>query len=75
MAIEIVPFSTRLIGSDEDCIVLKHHKRVDGSIGDIEMAFPFHEDTPNFTLNLREAMELRNAIDRLYEIKFIEGRN
>ncbi|GIO40179.1 hypothetical protein J41TS12_50400 [Paenibacillus antibioticophila] len=29
----------------------------------VKLAFPFHEDTPNFDLSIPEALDLRNALD------------
>jgi len=72
MAVKIVPFSSRFHGGT-DCMVLRHNKAFDGGSGIIELSFPFHEDTPNFHLSLREAMDLRNAIDEAYGIQLIEG--
>lgn len=57
-----------------DCIVLRHNKDFSGGTGCIEVTFPFHEDTPNFRLSLREAMDLRNAIDEAYGIHLNERR-
>jgi len=73
MAVKIVPFSSRFNGQ-MDCMVLRHNKDFYGGNGSIELSFPFHEDTPNFHLSLREAMDLRNAIDEAYGIQLIEGR-
>lgn len=75
MAIKTIPMNSNRLGKssseENDCIVLKVNKTSFDS-GVIELSFPFHEDTPNFFLTLREAMELRNAIDQLYDIKLLE---
>jgi hypothetical protein len=39
---------------------------------EITLAFPFHEDTPNFRLTISEAWDLKNAIDQLIDIKLLE---
>jgi hypothetical protein len=52
-----------------DCMVLRMVNR--GST-EIDIAFPFHEDTPNFKLSISEALDLRNAIDQLIDIKMLE---
>ncbi|SDD28507.1 hypothetical protein SAMN02799630_02838 [Paenibacillus sp. UNCCL117] len=52
-----------------DCIVLRRVEYV-GSLN-VNIAFPFHEDTPNFTLTVPEALTLRNAIDDMVAIKMI----
>ena len=53
----------------EDCMVL----RLSGQFEHlVEIAFPFHEDTPNFRLSIPQALSLRNAIDDLIKVNFIE---
>lgn len=54
-----------------DCIVLR---KWDKTAQHVELAFPFHEDTPNFTLTVNEALDLRNAIDELLDIKLLENQ-
>jgi hypothetical protein len=46
-----------MFGKDADCI---------------EVSFPFHEDTPNFCLTIPEALDLKNAIDQLIDLKMLE---
>jgi len=71
MSIKTVKFSNRLYPSIEktDCIVLR---RYDNDSPYIDVALPFHEDMPNIVLTIPEAMDLKNAIDQLLNIKFIE---
>lgn len=38
----------------------------------IDLSFPFHEDTPNFKLTIPEALDLKNAIDQLIDLKMLE---
>jgi hypothetical protein len=53
----------------DDCLVL----RMRGKDSDvIEVSFPFHEDTPNFWLTIPEALDLKNAIDQLIDLKMLE---
>lgn len=69
MAIKTVQIDGASFISSKDCVVLR-------SVGNnsvfIEMAFPFHEDTPNFYLTISEAMDLRNALDELIRVPLIE---
>ncbi|GIO22457.1 hypothetical protein [Oceanobacillus sp. J11TS1] len=77
MPVKIVPFESRFLpnpNDKNDCIVIRNVRSFGGGTGNIELAFPFHEDTPNFQLSLQEAMELRNAIDEAYHIKLIEQK-
>lgn len=74
MAIKVVPINGRLNlidqdGTKNDCVVLRMYGK--GS-QIIDMSFPFHEDTQNFQLTIPEALELRNAIDQLIDIKLLE---
>lgn len=72
MAIKSVPIQSRWMPSldgESDCIVLRKAQHYDDYL---DMSFPFHEDTPNFRLSTREAMNLRNALDDLLDIKLIE---
>ena len=71
MAIKVVPINSRFFPSAEksDCVVLR---RIDKDSSHIDVSFPFHEDTPNFRLEITESMDLRNAIDQLIDIKMIE---
>lgn len=52
-----------------DCIVLRRSDYVGATF--INVAFPFHEDTPNFTLTVPEALTLRNVIDELVVVKML----
>jgi len=72
LAIKVIPFARRfLVNSNdkEDCIALRMFDR-DSSL--IEVSFPFHEDTPNFFLSISEALDLKNAIDQLIDLKMLE---
>lgn len=71
MAIKTVTFTGSLYPYAEksDCVVLK---MADKNALCIEVAFPFHEDTPNFRLSISEALDLRNAIDNLIDLKMFE---
>ncbi|GGN64533.1 hypothetical protein [Oceanobacillus indicireducens] len=70
MPIKSVQFRSRLYPySQNDCAVVR---LLDKNSQHIEIAFPFHEDTPNFILTISEALDLRNAIDELIDIKLIE---
>lgn len=71
MPVKVIPINNRLHPVEEksDCIVLRMFDK--DSIY-VDMAFPFHEDTPNFKLTISEAMDLKNAIDQLINIKLIE---
>jgi len=72
MTIKTVNFHSRFAAGpgETDCIVLRTRE---ANPSHIEVAFPFHEDTPNFILTIPEAMALRNALDQLSEIKFLGG--
>ncbi|WP_135553286.1 hypothetical protein [Paenibacillus cymbidii] len=52
-----------------DCLVLKSVDYVNDR--SIIFAFPFHEDTPNFTFSIPEVLTLRNAIDALCAVKML----
>lgn len=70
MPIKTVEFRSRLYPYlQNDCIVVR---MLDKDSQHIELAFPFHEDTPNFILTISDAMDLRNAIDQLIDIKLLE---
>lgn len=71
MPVKVVPIYNRSYPANEkaDCIVLR---MFDKDSAHVDMAFPFHEDTPNFKLTISEAMDLKNAIDQLLDIKLIE---
>ena len=71
MAVKVIPINNRLYPVDEksDCIVLR---MFDKDSIHMDIAFPFREDTPNFELTISEAMDLKNAIDQLIDIKLIE---
>lgn len=69
MAIKVVPIHSFFGSSANDCMVLRMFDR--DSVA-IDISFPFHEDTPNFKLTIAEAMDLRNAIDQLIDIKLLE---
>lgn len=71
MAIKVIEINNRLYptGEKSDVIVLR---MFDKDSAFVDLAFPFHEDTPNFKLTITEAMDLKNAIDQLIDIKLIE---
>lgn len=71
MPIKVVPINNRLfpIEVKNDCIALRMFDK-DSTF--IDLAFPFHEDTQNFRLTVSEALNLRNAIDELIDIKMLE---
>lgn len=71
MPIKAITINSKLYPYHEksDCIVLR---MFDKDSTHIDIAFPFHEDTPNFHLTISEAIELRNAIDQLIDIKLLE---
>lgn len=71
MSIKVIPFEGFSHFRSQDCIVLRRNTTIGDNGETIEVSFPFHEDTPNFTLSMREAMELRNSIDQLFDIKLI----
>lgn len=52
----------------EDCIVLRSLNGYQL----IEVAFPFHEDTPNFRLTISQALDLRDALNELTKVRFLE---
>lgn len=52
-----------------DCVALRIS---DKDSQNMEMAFPFHEDTQNFMFTVSEATDLRDAIDQLIDIKLLE---
>lgn len=71
MAIKVIQINNRLYPTSEksDLIVLR---MFDKDSAFVDLAFPFHEDTPNFKLTIAEAMDLKNAIDQLIDIKLLE---
>lgn len=71
MPIKVIPINSRFYPTqgNSDCIVVR---MFDKDSTHIDLAFPFHEDTPNFSLTLSEAMDLKNAIDQLLDIKLLE---
>lgn len=73
LAIKIVPFNGRIFPyshyEKNDCVALRMFGKDSDSI---EVSFPFHEDTPNFRLSISEALNLKNAIDQLIDIKMLE---
>lgn len=70
MLIKSVQFRSRLYPYlQNDCAVVR---MLDKDSQHIEIAFPFHEDTPNFILTIPEALDLRNAIDQLIDIKLLK---
>lgn len=70
MTIRTVQIDSSSFIPSDDCVVLRN-------IGNhnefVEIAFPFHEDTPNFRLTIPQAMDMRNAIDELIKVNFIEA--
>ena len=71
MAIKVVPITTKWNGSYsvEDCIVLRTFER---ESTEIDLCFPFDEDTRNMSLTFSEAASLRNSIDELLDTKMLE---
>jgi hypothetical protein len=73
LAIKVIPFNGRLYpyspNEPNDCIAIRMFGKDAQSI---EVSFPFHEDTPNFSLSISEALNLRNAINQLIDIKLLE---
>lgn len=70
MPIKTVQFSSGLYPyMKNDCVALRMS---DKNSAHVEMAFPFHEDTPNFMFTVSEAMDFRDAIDKLIDIKLLE---
>lgn len=72
MPIKVIPFSGGFPYppyEKNNCIALRMYDR---DSTHIEMSFPFHEDTPNMTLSISEALDLKNAIDQLIDIKLLE---
>lgn len=72
MPIKVVPISAGWPSNPyekDDCIALRMRGK---DALTIEMSFPFHEDTSNFRLTISEAMDLKNAIDQLIDIKMLE---
>ena len=70
MPIKVIPVNNRLypVIEKSDCMVLR---MCDKDSTHITLAFPFHEDAPNFSLTISEALDLRNAIDQLIDIKML----
>lgn len=72
MSIKVIPFYGGFPyppNENNDCIALRMFGK---DAQQIEMSFPFHEDTPNFKLQISEALDLRNAIDQLIDLKMLE---
>jgi hypothetical protein len=71
LPIKVIPFSGWPYNPTDqnDCIALRMHGIDSNSI---ELSFPFHEDTPNFTLSISEALDLKNAINQLIDLKMLE---
>lgn len=63
--IEMVTISPKYPYRHPDCIVLR---RLEGAV---EIAFPFHEDTPNFILGIGEALDLQHVLQDLINVKLI----
>lgn len=63
------PYASSNVVEKNDCIALRMTGK-DSSM--IEVSFPFHEDTPNFSLTISEVMNLKTAIDQLLDIKLLE---
>lgn len=68
MAIKTVQITGGFFDS-EDCVVLKN---AGNDSNYIIMALPFHEDTPNLTMTIAQAMDLRNALNELTKVQFLE---
>ncbi|GIO09709.1 hypothetical protein J31TS6_57370 [Brevibacillus reuszeri] len=69
VAIEQSPYLPVLTGEANDCIVLR---KVSNDSNSIEMAFPFQPDSTIIHLSIIDAIMLRNAIDDLVSVKFLE---
>lgn len=67
MTIKTITFQQNRVIDWEDCIVLKSFDDL------VVLAFPFHEDTPNFNLNIADAFNLRNALDDVLKQKFLNA--
>lgn len=50
-----------------DCIVVE---RVDNHV---TLAFPFHEDTQNMHMSVSDALKLRDAINEVINLKYLNG--
>ncbi|WP_414853181.1 hypothetical protein [Brevibacillus sp. IT-7CA2] len=48
-----------------DLIVLRRREN------SLEIALPFHEDTPNFVMSIGEAYALKNALDEVLNIRLL----
>ncbi len=68
MAIKTVQIDAATFVPTDDCIVLRSLN----GYPFIEMAFPFHEDTPNFRLTISQALHLRDALNELTKVRFLE---
>jgi hypothetical protein len=72
LLIKVIPFNGGFPyppNETNDCIALRMFGK---DANQIEMSFPFHEDTPNFKLSISEALDLKNAIDQLIDLKLLE---
>lgn len=65
MTIKTVTFDPNSVFYREDCVVIKSSEDL------VILAFPFHEDTPNFHLSVADAFNLRNALDEVIKQKFL----
>lgn len=65
--IKMIPMNHRwVIGDIEDCIVIRKLQN-----NYVELSFPFHEDTPNFTLSQSEGYTLQKALEEIVDVKFL----
>jgi hypothetical protein len=72
LPIKIIPFNGGFPyppNEQNECMALRIYGK---DANYIEMSFPFHEDTPNFKLTISEALDLKNAIDQLIDLKMLE---
>lgn len=72
MPVKVIPFNGGFpYPPDEtnDCIALRMWGK---DANTLELSFPWHEDTPNFKLTISEALDLKNAIDKLIDLKMLE---
>ncbi|UED70736.1 hypothetical protein [Brevibacillus sp. HD3.3A] len=67
--IEHAPYLPVRTGEANDCIILRRFSKDSTTI---EMAFPFHPDSPIINLSVVDAIMLRNALDELVSVKFFE---
>lgn len=71
MSIKVIPIKNKYFLEKEanDCIILRMFER---ESTEIDMCFPFDEDTRNIRLSIPEALDLKNAFDQLIDLKMLE---